>query len=231
MPRDPERFKRYLWELTHGSEELVLPLVDFNPMGREHVAEALDRLLAIDADAVTQRALEHAATELPGDHQYRATIVLSDDIGGMWTHRHTTELKRRWNEATTDEGLWLLLLAWTSDEPAVTALEAEARATAYRALYRSAHGRPACLRDLLLQEGFTLLFAGAEPAMRAKPYAVDRYLEASDTATVFGVLFGDRAAVELGYAPVGLPANSGFAVGVALARETGRSPVEALEEG
>jgi hypothetical protein len=111
MPRDMTRFKRYLWELTQGSEELVLPLVDFNPMGREHVAQALDRLIALDADAAVRQALDAAASELPGDREFRATLVLSDDIGGMWTHRRTTDLKRRWNEATTDEGSWLVPLA------------------------------------------------------------------------------------------------------------------------
>ena len=58
--------------------------------------------------------------------------------------------------------------------------------------------------------------------------ALDRYLEASDTPTVFGALFGDRAAAELGYAPVGLPPHAGFAVGVALAKQSGRTPIEAL---
>ncbi len=228
MPRDVERFKRYLWELIRGTDELVVPLVDFNPMGRDHVAQALEALLAVDADGVVQRALEAAASELPGDREFRATLVLSDDVGGMWTHRRTTDLKRRWDEASPGEGGWLVPLAWASDAPSADALTCEARATAYRELYRVVHGRPACVRDVLLQEGFALIFAGTEPAMRAMPYALDRYLEASDTPTVFGALFGDRAAAELGYPPLGLPPNAGFSVGVALAKQTGLTPIEAL---
>ena len=228
MPRDRDRFDRYIREMRGGSEDLALPLVAFNPMGREHVAEALDRLLAIDADGVARRTVDAVSDELPGDATLRVTLVLSDDLGGRWTHRASTEFGRIWEDDALLKRGWAVPLAWTSDAPSVDGITAEVRRTLYRAAYRLRRGTPTNLRELLLQEGHALSFAGSRPRLRAFPNALDRYSEASDKPTVFAALFGDRAARELGYAPLGIASDAGFAVALAIAEASGRSPIEAL---
>ena len=80
LPRGIERFREYIQTMTGGGDELKLPLVAMNPMGKGHLPPFLDHLLAIDADDVGARALADASRALadePGD--YRACLVVSDD--------------------------------------------------------------------------------------------------------------------------------------------------------
>jgi hypothetical protein len=231
MPRDMERFRAYIRELTGGGDDLELPLVGFNPMGREHVTEALDQLIAAGADDAAREASVRAASELPAEETLRSTLVLSDDIGGMWTHRRTSELGRRWGKDPLLARGWVVPLVWTSDALARDALEREVRSSVYRAAFRLAYGEPTCLRDVLLQEGFGALFAGVQPtgdAHALDAHALDRFLEAHDTATVFAALFGDAAAAEMGYAALGVGEDGGFAVAAALAAASRQTPVDWL---
>lgn len=228
MPRDMSRFKRYLWEMTHGTEDLVLPLVAFNPMGREHVAHALDTLIALDADAVVAEALRVAAEELPGDLLLHSTLVLADDIGGMWSHRATNEFKTIYEWGPQGDGGWVLPGWWVSEEPSPAALTREARRALYREAYRMAYGKAESLTDVLLQEGFALRFADPDAPLIADAHLLDRWLRARDIPTLVAALFGDATAIELGYAPLGLPAYGGFEVARAIAAASAHSPVEWL---
>jgi len=60
IPRGGDRFRRYLEAMTGGTRDMVLPLALMNPMGKEHVADTLDALLAIDAEGVATSAVEAA---------------------------------------------------------------------------------------------------------------------------------------------------------------------------
>jgi hypothetical protein len=42
----------------------MLPLVALNPMGKDHIAALLDRLIGLDADAVAETATAEAARRL-----------------------------------------------------------------------------------------------------------------------------------------------------------------------
>src|SRR3954471_23581220 len=90
LPRDRERFQTYLRTITNadGTDIELLPLLAMNPMGKDHVTALVDELLALDADGiaagiVAETASEHA--DLPGD--FRAALVVADDLMGGWTNR------------------------------------------------------------------------------------------------------------------------------------------------
>src|SRR5712692_8625614 len=59
LPRNYDRFRLYLRTvLTKDGKGLELPpLIAMNPMGKEHVTDLLDALLALDADGVASRTL------------------------------------------------------------------------------------------------------------------------------------------------------------------------------
>jgi len=90
LPRGMERFREYIRTMSDAvSGDLKLPLVAMNPMGKDHLPPFLDHLLAIDADGVAARALAEADTALaeePGE--YRACLVVADDLKGGWTNRY-----------------------------------------------------------------------------------------------------------------------------------------------
>src|SRR5215831_13956242 len=90
IPRGMERFREYLRTMIDPkTQDLKLPLVAMNPMGKEHVAEMLDRLLTLDADGVAAAVVAEALpqiTRLPGE--FKASLVLADDLKGGWTNRY-----------------------------------------------------------------------------------------------------------------------------------------------
>jgi hypothetical protein len=59
------------------------PLVAMIPMGREHVGELLDQLLATDADGISDRAVAEAIRHLADDPgEFKAALVIADDLRG-----------------------------------------------------------------------------------------------------------------------------------------------------
>ncbi len=98
MPRDRERFYHYLrtiWNCYEENFELI-PLMFANPMARDHVTTLLDALLAMGADQIAASAAAEAAPRLPdGPGEFKASIVVCDDLKGGWTNRFDYEFKNR----------------------------------------------------------------------------------------------------------------------------------------
>ena len=98
MPRGPQRFRAYLDAMTDGDGGLKLPLPLFNPMGNEHVAAVLDRLIDAGAEATARDALARVAERLPKDAlggAVRVALVVADDAGGGWTDRCLSDEQAR----------------------------------------------------------------------------------------------------------------------------------------
>jgi hypothetical protein len=95
LPRNLQRFRRYLRTISPDSANLELPsLVAANPMAKEHVTALLDALLALDADGVAAQAVAEAVAHLadePGD--FKVALVVVDDLMGGWTNRYAEEAK------------------------------------------------------------------------------------------------------------------------------------------
>jgi hypothetical protein len=83
---------------------------------------------------------------------------------------------------------------------------------------------------MLDQEGLAGVFAGARPTLvgealgRARPI-VNRDPDHALYPEIFACMYGDSAAEELGYRPLGLPPRAGFEVALADALEQRRDPV------
>lgn len=98
LPRSFERFQEYLNTIRapDGSGLKLPSLVAMNPMGKEHVTALLNALIALDADALATRAVEEASqglADVPGD--FKATLVIADDLKGGWTNRYANEYTHR----------------------------------------------------------------------------------------------------------------------------------------
>src|SRR5262245_55444093 len=89
IPRGPERFNVYLKTMANEDRtELRLPpLVAMNPMGKDHVPQLLDSLLALDVEATGAQTSAEAASrvaEAPG--HFKLGLVVADDLMGGWTN-------------------------------------------------------------------------------------------------------------------------------------------------
>jgi hypothetical protein len=215
MPRGFERFQSYLQTIVNetGGDVALAPLVAMNPMGKAHCNALLEAYLTLDAE----RLAEEALAEFPTNTNLRVSLVLVDDAKGGWTNRTDYEYKQRTQlGAALQRANWLSVMLWSSAAPSAESIVEATRTTLRRALYVLTHGDPATLREMLQQEAAT---QATIPALDAEEltYTQDILAPLLETPTdnmpvIIAALFGDSAAAELGYPPLGLSDNAGLAL-------------------
>ena len=228
QPRGRERFQSYLRTMVDArTGDLALPLVAMNPMGRDHVPALLDRLLAVEADAAGAAAAAVAAGQpapraVPG--RFRAALVVADDAHGGWTNRYQSEFDHRFEGAALYKRAWITGILWTSEEPSAAAARREVATAVHRFAHVRRYGPATTLKAMLAQEGAAMAAAGCrEPALDDDDLAYTRetmqpYLARGDRPTAVACLYGDEAARELGYRPLGFSRRAGLALALATAR-------------
>lgn len=217
MPRGMKRFREYIRTMTDPETgDLALPLVAMNPMGKEHVAALIDQYIALDAEAVAQQAIRDVTADLA--REYKVALVVSDDLRGGWTNRWASEFGHRIEgHAITKRG-FITAILWTSEPASITRVRDAVLTSIYRVEYLQSHPAPTTLRGMLEQEGYAMARAGCtSPTLDEEDLAYTReiiapHLDARDRATVMACLFGDPAAVALGYPPQGLSDRAGLAL-------------------
>lgn len=224
MPRDMTRFQAYLETLTNDdrSDVRYMPLVGMNPMGREHVTERVQAYLALDADAIAAEAVASVDREFGGFGQsLQHGLVVMDDVRGGWTNRTNNDFALRFTLEFPLKRPWLTTPLWVSEPASAAAVQRAVRATIRRAFSIVARGRRAhTLGEMLAQEGEVLAYAGYTPTLDADDIDYSRQvlaplLDTTDYGVQIAALYGDAAANALGYAPLGLSPDAGFAVALA----------------
>jgi hypothetical protein len=233
-PRGFARFRKYLVTMQGGSDDVeLLPLVALNPMGKDHVAAVLDALLALGAEAVAADAIAEAARRLRGvAGSFKIGLVVSDDAQGGWTQRQLTDARQRFEiDAALKRG-WISVLLWSSEAPSREAVRRQTLAAIYRACYVLRHGEPRTLGQMLRQEGLAAVFAEEPPPAPDELAAIRAVIDPRRGETAYPViiaaLYGDAAARSVGYPPLGLPENAGFALALHEALQSGVAPEAAL---
>ncbi|HEY8597209.1 MAG TPA: hypothetical protein VIL85_02195 [Thermomicrobiales bacterium] len=233
-PPGPGRFQRYLAAMLDKDGDMALPLAAFNPMSKPHVTALLDSLLAMGAEGEAQSALAEAARRLgPDTPQLRVGLVVVDDARGGWTNRFLTDADHRFGGATYAKRGFATGYLWTGDETTRAMIRAEILATIYRHCYKARNGLPQTLREMLTLEGLTFTFSGVttpldEGAALRTRSIITPLLDEAAQPTVIACLYGDEAAISVGYPPLGVPAWGGFALAAIAARAQRWDPLKAL---
>lgn len=229
-----ERFRAYLDTMLDAAGEIALPLSAFNSMSKAHVAAHLDTLLALEAEGVLRARLLAELARLPAPvGRWRAGWVVVDDAQGGWTDRYLTDADHWFDAMGEVKRGFLVAYSWTGDAITVAGLREEASGALYRTLYKARYGAPATLRGRLTLAGLTAHFAGLTFAPDATSVAaiwaiLTPHLDTTNFPVQFACLYGDDAAISVGYPPLGVPPRGGFAVAVAEARARGWVPGAAL---
>ncbi len=211
MRAEGERFKRF-----RVLNERGLPVSVANPMARNHVPEAIDALLAIDAESLARSACAEVVHELD-DPDICIGFVVADPLG-QWTDRILSDAEHRFARIQPND--WAVVL-WWADQPVdevsvLTAVIAEV----VRASYRLRHGLPVDLADVLRREGHALTRAGVDPPtidgeLDDAAAIIETQLAATGFGTWVAAMYGDAGARAGGWIPLGLPDRAGEAVAIA----------------
>jgi len=234
IPVGPERFQAYLDTVMGGAQrplELRLaPLVQANPMAKAHALECAVRWIDLRVEDHAREVLEEAQSKLESSDPNRIIKVgftLLDDLKGGWTQRTLNDAARFETGLELERTGWLSLRLWTSEIPALETVRPLVLESVYRAESVVQHGDPRTLSDMMRQEGLAAAFAGrtlefSSEELEYSRAVLEQYLESGEQPTTFACMYGDGAARELGYPPLGLSAQAGFQVGLANALEAGK---------
>jgi hypothetical protein len=217
-----DRYWAYKRLMVDGPE--LLPLGDFSPMGQRQ-PEYLDALLELNAEGLAATYASEIETELDDvQANFRLILVVLDQPNNGWTQRWLTDAAWRFGPEKLPEQLpeqrWRTVQLWTHVPPTPEYLRSQLRGAVMRAAWRMKHGLPVTLADHLAQEGAALGFGGSlfagepltlEPGELEYTRQVLEPLLASDHwPTIFASLYGDEAAKEVGFPPLGLGRLAGF---------------------
>ncbi|NER78056.1 MAG: hypothetical protein F6K42_00460 [Leptolyngbya sp. SIO1D8] len=227
LPPSPERFQNYLSTLIDtDSGDMSLPLSAMNPMAKAHVPAFLEQLIALDADEIAAAATTAAAVHLlsdPGD--YQVTLVVSDDLKGGWTNRYTSDFDYRFRQKSYYQRGWIPVILWVSETYPRDLIHAEVQMAIFRAAYVQQQGYGKTLHDLIAQEADVMGKAGVTTPqlgtddLEYTHAVLTNYQNSTDMPTLIAALYGDRAARQLGYPPLGLSPDAGLSLATAQANK------------
>jgi hypothetical protein len=227
MPRDMARFNRYLERMlgedVEGKRDVAVPITAANPMGKPHCLDAVNALLAVDAEAIAQQTL--AEPKLVPFAPLRVYLSLQDDRAGGWTNRTFNEFKMRYGDSHALRANVLRRLSaiacWTSETYTPERVAWMTRDAVFRTAHFLTHGHARSLRAMLALDRACAEFAGGHDApalqvddLRYTHEVLTALLDAEDQPTCIAALFGDDAAREAGYAPLGVSPRAGQALAV-----------------
>lgn len=189
---------------THG-------LSAYNPMAGPHALEAVEALLALDAEAMAAAV----ATEILARLEYHGHVTLAVVVAspGMWTDRIATDIGHR----TLDVGAAHhgLVMQWARESITATSVRNATIAETVRVVHTAQHGAARAVHAVLEREGRALAMGDATFARlnAAEQQAVEEAFEiigdSANLADIVAIAFGDDAARTLGYPPLGLPLDAG----------------------
>lgn len=207
------RFAAYRSDVDHH-----WGLSAYNPMAGAAASASVDALLALDAEGLAQAAAEAALARC----EWREPITLAVVVAtpGMWTDRLATEVRHRTTAAR--RACHGEIMFWTGDAPSTEAIQREGAAEAVRTMWTSLHGPTLSLHAVLAREGMAYALSRATTSHAVVDAHVSEAIkilgDTNNEGDIVAVLYGDEAAVALGYTPLGISEDAGYACAIARAR-------------
>ena len=211
MPRSSLRFDSYLRALQGGTKgDLIMPIMNFNPMGREHVAQKLSEL----NDLCTSDLLEEIFTSLEkmiigfDDLTIKVGINLSDDLMGGWTNRFTSDYDSKFRINALVQRQFCAPIFWTSEE--ISSALVKKRVTEYvlRYIYWLDNSKPSTLEQHLDQEIYVAGRMVNEEKIDDSSFGeleefYLRHVDEDNYQLIFNFFYGDAASESLGFGSYG----------------------------
>lgn len=210
-------------------------LVPYNPMAGDAALDSVNALIALDAETISERAAQLVAARC--NYAEAITLAIAVRSKGLWTDRVATEVDERVTGKSRVPHRGIISL-WSREETSAADVARESIAEAVRVMWHAQHGIADTLNRVLACEGLAYALAEAHSgsgahAGVAAPEETVAVIEAfevlgdtTQASEIAGVLYGDDAAKEMGWTPLGIPKYAGYRWAIARAK----AHVEAVGE-
>ncbi len=218
QPRDRARFETYLQLLQGNSkgEELILPIMGYNPMGKEHVLEKIRVLMDSETEFITHRVIQEMNDMYPlfPDEEIQVVINLADDIGGAWTQHNTTDFKSKFELNPLVNRQFCAPYFWTNETITETIIRNRTKEYLLRYIHWIQQGPPTTLMDYFKMEQFAFSHSYLENPIGFKEEEALLFLHTYEEATSYDIIFnffyGDEASELMGQASYGMGTSAGI---------------------
>jgi hypothetical protein len=212
------RFREYVRHVEHE-----WGFVAYNPMAGDAAAEAVNALIALDAEALARDAA--AAVAADAGHQAAITLAVIVRSTGMWTDRIATTVQDRTAPAPQRHGHGLVQL-WSREPITAAQVRIESAAECERIIWHARNGPATTVRALFAREANAYAtaaritsashpYGAASPADRvAVDGALERLGESREQSDAASILFGDAGATAMGWTALGIPDDGGYRVAI-----------------
>jgi hypothetical protein len=201
-------------------------LVPYNPMAGDAALDAVNALIALDAETLAQHAAQQVVTAC--DYAESITLAIAVRSKGLWTDRIATEVDERVTAKPRVPHQGVISL-WSREEISTEDIARESAAEAVRVMWHSQHGAADTLNRVLACEGLAYALAevsGLGPYVaQVSPEETVAVIEAFEVlgdstkaSEIAGVIYGDEAAKEMGWTPLGIPKYAGYRWAIARAQ-------------
>ncbi len=226
QPRNLDRFKQYL-NLLHGDSngELIIPLGGFNPMAKAHILKKLGELKVAGAEEIMQEVFDRVNKEITGskhDNTFKVALALSDDIGGAWTNRYTSDYDSKFRIQALVRRNFCTPVFWSGEIYNRQMIEERTLEYIYRTIWFLDHPKPpSTLRDHIAQEMFVAKSLVHPKAPSGIDYiTLDSFYRDHQRTTqypmIFNFFYGDKASGDLEFVQYGI---EGYMPGFAYCRK------------
>lgn len=210
-PRSMERFQDYLKILQGDSkDDMTVPVQNFNPMAKEHVAEKLQHLKQLKAEELIASVLEELNKKATSKKEriIQTSLALADDLKGAWTNRYTTDYDSKFKLNALASRNFCTPIFWTSEVYTEELIRTRTLQYCLRTLYFSNTGKAVSLEDHIRQEVFVAKHSEKEGNTPCDFehlhvfYNNNKLSEQYDI--IFNFLYGDAACEELAFPTHGI---------------------------
>jgi hypothetical protein len=218
-PRSLERFNEYLKILKGDTiDDMVVPIGNYNPMGKEHLLERLMELKTLNAETIAEETLSEINKKIEKEMKAEFNVYLSvgDDLHGGWTNRFVTDYDSKFRINALIKRNFCTPLFFTSEPFTPELIRKRTLEYALRTLYRMKAEEPLTLKDHIEQEKFIAQKSNKDPLAPECDFEslhafYNRHQEKEQHDVIFNFLFGDDASMQLGYPAHGIKeAFAGF---------------------
>lgn len=214
-PRSMQRFQDYLKILKGNSkDDMLVPIGNFNPMGKEHVLEKLIELRELDVEAVIGETIKTVNKENILKQEFNVSLALADDLKGAWTNRFTTDYDSKFKLNALVARNFCTPLFWTSEKFSKELIHQRTAEACYRTIYWLNRPKPVTLKDHILQEAFVADKCSSTVKTDNQKEILNFYnthKQSEEYSLIFNFLYGDEACTQLRFPVYGIKEeNAGF---------------------